>query len=241
MTLIVALKSVNGVVMASDSQATIATQIQTRAQTQKLYCLGERIVWGSAGSVGLTQRVKEALDEKLGKDKKKCGQPLSVLRPEIRRIVTKVQKEAQDAFVPSGQARTHVGNAFLFAGHTGGSPWIYEIADTGSDVEHDPHSAIGSGDVFAYFAQASMAHLPLQNADEDVAKMIVYRTIDTACRVSAFGISMPLHMWHATATGCGELALSEVDAVRDAVNLWQQLEADLLPTVLGGGSSSNPA
>lgn len=63
--------------------------------------------------------------------------------------------------------------------------------------------------------------------------MIVYRTIATACRVSAFGISEPIQMWSATAKGCHELERAELDAVRDSVTVWHELEADLLPQLVG--------
>ncbi len=233
MTLIVALKTRDGVVVAADSQATIGTQVATRqGGVQKLFCLGESIVWGSAGAVGLTQRAAEAL-EKLGNDKKRCEGPLASLRPEIKRTIGKVLKEGNESFVPSGHQTHWQGNAFLFAGHTGGLPWILEIGPTGADQDHDPHSAIGSGDVFAYFAQASMQHLPLKTATDQTGRMIVYRTIATACRVSAFGISEPIQMWSATAKGCHELEQAELDAVRDSVTVWHELEADLRPQLVG--------
>jgi 20S proteasome alpha/beta subunit len=236
-TLIVAQKADKGVIVASDSQATVATQILTRQDAEKLFCLGERIVWGSAGAVGIAQRVGEALEAGLGRDKAKCQAALATLRPIIRRIVGKVLKEGQESFIPTAQQKDWIGNAFLFAGHTGGSPWILEITANGADIEHDPHAAIGSADVFSYFAQASMQHLPLRQPSQQVAELAVYRTVDTACRVSGFGISLPVRMWYATDKGCHELTQAEVDGIRDSVSLWKQFEADLLPQIVGTGET----
>lgn len=62
MTLILALRFDDGVVLASDGQATSDAAGQpTRAPSRKLFDVGGHLAWGSAGSVGLQQTLHEEL------------------------------------------------------------------------------------------------------------------------------------------------------------------------------------
>src|SRR5215212_5873575 len=62
MTLVLALRCRDGVVLASDGQATSEAAGQpTRQPVGKLFDVGGRIAWGAAGSVGLQQALADAL------------------------------------------------------------------------------------------------------------------------------------------------------------------------------------
>ena len=62
MTLVLAIRCREGVVLASDGQATTDAAGQpTRQPVRKLFDLGGRIAWGGAGRVGLQQTLVERL------------------------------------------------------------------------------------------------------------------------------------------------------------------------------------
>ncbi len=96
MTLVLAIRCREGVVLASDGQATSDAAGQpTRSEVRKLFDLGGRIAWGAAGSVGLQQ----ALGERLAEERERivgCEDPRAALVD----AVIPIQQRALRDFVP---------------------------------------------------------------------------------------------------------------------------------------------
>lgn len=129
MTLVLAIRCREGVVLASDGQATTDAAGQpTRLAVQKLFDLGGRIAWGAAGSVGLQQALAERLDEE--EDAVLAGPDP---RPALVDAVIPIQQRALRDFVPHPGAQPP-DLACVFCWVDGdGSPRIFSIPRTGSD------------------------------------------------------------------------------------------------------------
>ncbi|MGO9343406.1 MAG: hypothetical protein ACLP6E_12945 [Acidimicrobiales bacterium] len=61
MTVIVAARRRDGAVIGADSQATEMTA-NTKWEVDKLYSLGDRIVWGASGQTAIISEIATALD-----------------------------------------------------------------------------------------------------------------------------------------------------------------------------------
>src|SRR5262249_7736678 len=86
--------------------------------------------------------------------------------------------------------------SFLFVGHVPPGSFIFEVHQNLLDSDHLPtgFAAIGSGDIFPYFAMAGLAHFKIQKRTLGEAKMIACRIIDDAINVAAFGLGPPIQM-----------------------------------------------
>jgi 20S proteasome alpha/beta subunit len=209
MTLVLAVRCREGVVLASDGQATIDAAGQpTRQPVRKLACVGGRIAWGAAGSLGLQQTVAAELERRVDE--------LAVaddLRPALARIVISIQQRALREFVDlPGAAPPELACVFCWADGPAGRPAILSIPRTGGDHQlHDRHAAVGTGDIFAEHAMASVAHLGTERLSLDQAKLLAYQILADAISVAAAFLGPPIQMAVVTADGARELDRSELD------------------------------
>src|SRR5579859_6089026 len=232
MTLIMALACSDGVIIASDSQSTIQTVgQQVRAQVRKLHLPWNNIAWAGSGSVGIMQEAQEALErefhhsnvfEKSGKEpKKKIAECISrALKPLFQgRYISNIP----------GLSFPHTG--FLFAGYCPEGPLIFELHPDMTTTDHMAtvgYAAIGSGEIFPYFAMASLAHFDVRKRSLSDGKLIVYRILDDAIRIAAHDIGPPIQMIeivkpaNANEAGKGrELQEEELKAISEQVVAWK--------------------
>jgi proteasome beta subunit len=225
MTLILALRCRDGVVLASDGQATSDAAGQpTRAPVRKLFDVSGRVAWGAAGSVGLQQTLREELGL-LNGSANEPGQ----LRRRLASVVIPLQQEALRGFVP------HAGTeppelACLFCWCDGDGARILSIPRTGSDHQfHDRHAAIGSGDIFAELAMRSLVDAGTPELSVEQAKMIAYKAIAEAIAVAAVYLGPPIQMYVITARGAEPVAQEEIEGgLADAVALWKARQHEAL-------------
>lgn len=234
MTLILALRYRDGLLLASDSQATTQASGQwTKQELEKLFTLHDVIGWGASGSVGLTQRLQHAIADKrylnlFANNGTESG------AQELLKAVNKLQQEAVKEFVkgvapegtPLGSPQTL---ACLFVGSARGQPFILEIAANGTRQFHTvPYAAVGSGDVFALHAIRSVAHYDILALGREQAAALAYRTIDNAINTAAFGLGGPVQLLVVNNGKASRLNKDEVEAVRDLVDLWKRKEVETL-------------
>ena len=225
MTLVLALRCREGIVLASDGQATCDAAGQpTRAPVRKLFDVGSRVAWGSAGSIGLQQTLQAELGA-LNGHSDDPGQ----LRRRLASIVTPLQQEAMRDFVPHAGADPPE-LACLFCWCDAGGPRILSIPRTGSDHQfHQRHAAIGSGDIFAEMTVRSIAHLDSLELSLEQAKMVAYRTVADAIEVAAVFLGPPIQMYVVTTDGTQRVPQDELDGgLADAVELWRARQREAL-------------
>ena len=226
MTLVLALRCRDGVVLASDGQATSDAAGQpTRQPVRKLFSLGGRIAWGAAGSVGLQQSLEEALDVR---------HDALVAAPDPRALIVDAlvpiqQRALRDYVAHPGTQPPELACIFCWC-DGGGAPRIFSVPRTGSDHQlHDRHAAVGTGDIFADFAMASIAHLGTSELDLERAKMVALKAISDAIDVAAVYLGPPIQMVAVTAAGACELERAEIDGrLADSVDAWKLSQRDLL-------------
>jgi 20S proteasome alpha/beta subunit len=225
MTLVLAIRCRDGVVLASDGQATTDAAGQpTRSPVRKLFDLGGRVAWGAAGSVGLQQTLAHQLTGLID---------LSLSGPALRRAITDavvpIQQRALRDFVEvQGAVAPDLSCIFCWYDHDG--PWILSVPRTGSDHQlHDRYSAIGSGDIFAAFAMASVSYLGTVDLTLEQAKMVTYKAIADAIDVAAIFLGPPIQMYTVTVEGASEVPPVEVHgALSDSVDAWKERQRESL-------------
>ena len=226
MTLVLAIRCREGVVLASDGQATTDAAGQpTRQPVQKLFDLGGRIAWGAAGSVGLQQALVERLE----------GERERVLASEDPRealvdLVIPIQQRALRDFVPHpGAQPPDLACVFCWLGAEG-RPRIFSVPRTGSDHQlHDGHAAVGTGDIFADFAMFSVAHLGTPDLSLEQAKMVALKAIADAIDVAAVYLGPPIQMAVVTAAGVSEVPKAEIrGGLSDSVDAWKARQRETL-------------
>jgi 20S proteasome alpha/beta subunit len=237
MTLVLALRCRDGVVLASDGQATSEAAGQpTRQPARKLFELGGRIAWGASGSVGLQQALEEELEAR-------AGELLAAADPRRALVdaVIPIQQRAIDEFVPlPGTRPPDLSCIFCWHGPRSG-PRIFSIPRTGGDHQlHDRHAADGSGDIFADFAMAWIRQLGPDELSLETAKMVVLRALLDAIDVAAVYLGPPIQMYTVTATGTREVPAKEITGpLASSVDAWQGVQREAL-TVPGTPASVHP-
>jgi 20S proteasome alpha/beta subunit len=226
MTLVLAIRCREGVVLASDGQATSDAAGQpTRQAVQKLFDLGGRIAWGAAGSVGLQQALVECLDRERDR----------VLEAEDPRAalvetVIPIQQRALRDFVPHpGAQAPDLACVFCWV-DAGGEPRIFSVPRTGSDHQlHERHAAVGTGDIFADFAMVSVEHLGTPDLSLEQAKMVALKAIADAIDVAAIYLGPPIQMAVVTARGVAEVPKAEIEGgLSDSVDAWKIRQRETL-------------
>jgi 20S proteasome alpha/beta subunit len=224
-TVVLAVRCSEGVVLASDGQVTADAAGQpTKAPARKLFDVGGRLAWGAAGSAGLQQTLRAEL---AGLNGQASG--AEQLRQRLASIVIPIQQQGLARYVP------HPGTeppdlAVIFCWCDGDGPCILEIPRTGSDHQfHDRFSAIGSGDIFARFAMASVAHLNTRDLTLEQAKMVAFKAIADAIEVAAVFLGPPIQLYVVGEGGTRPVAADEVEnGLADSVDAWKERQREML-------------
>ncbi len=224
MTLVVAVPAQDGVVIASDSQATIG--IVRTAGNSKIFQLGHNIIWGFAGSFPVMQKVQENLSTIL-------ADPGLITHSDL------LEQSVQNGFrhLWGSDIRALVANpdiAALILDHdthfffveANPQPLILQINGSGNRMWHrNAPAAIGSGNLFAI---ASFGKYGQQQFTLDQAKLIAYKTIYEAITVAAFGLNHPIDVWSTQNGQCHRLDQNELRDLADADRTIRQSEIKLI-------------
>lgn len=239
MTLALAIRCRDGIVLAADSQSTLLTAGQwTRLDADKLNVLGGRIAWAGSGAIGAVQRVELELEAHAREIVAAFEVSHELGAREVFRRVNSVQKQV---FTEAVGDPTNVGSSYLFAGYGASGPFLLEIDSDGGRQWSDRHSfaAIGSGAIYAIHASRSIAHYRLPALSLVQAQALAYRTVENAIATAALGLGGATRLLVVTPSGASVLARTELEAVRDIVGIWKQREVEILQEL--GSSASEEA
>ena len=107
-------------------------------------------------------------------------------------------------------------------------------------TDHLPvgYAAIGSGDIFPYFALTGLKHYGVTNRSLLEAKLIAVRILADVIQTAAFGIGPPIHVVEIQRNKgtCGtarKLDRTDVQALVDKVTEWKEAEAEFLTEFVG--------
>lgn len=238
MTLVLAIRCREGVVLASDGQMTADTAGQpTKTAARKLWDIGGRVAWGAAGSEGLQQTLRAELANLNGQ----LREP-EALRERLASIVIPLQQRALAHYVPQpGSEPPDLACIFCWCDRAG--QHILELPPTGGDHQfHERYCAIGSGDIFARFAMASIAHLDTGELSLEQAKMVAYKAISDAIQVAAVFLGPPIQLYVVSDGRAEPVAREEVEhGLADSVEAWMQRQRETLGPLAGHAAERRAA
>ncbi|PQD99895.1 proteasome protein [Mycobacterium sp. EPG1] len=222
MTVVLALRCANGVVLASDSQITDPGRGLTYP-AQKLHPLGTHGAWGGSGSRSVLHDVEQVFS----------AEPEAILQSEnighaLQARVVPILKHHYENFiaeVPGQETGGTPATYVLAAGYVGDEPFIVDVDPNGLIGHHveTGFQAIGSGAAMAQQAHALLAHFGMSKRDVDYGVVAALRVLD-ALDASSPSVGGPMDICRITPDGATHLEPDEVDEVRRRVGRWVELE-----------------
>ena len=247
MTLILGLECADGLLLASDGQATIGTTGQPlKGPVDKLFCAWNNVAWGGSGHVGIIQRVEQALCAKFPSPDDLDNQEIHAIRERLSSAVAEVVRPLLTNRFIQGSGMNPL-TSYLFVGQVPQGSFILEIGPELLDEDHigRGYSAIGSGDIFPYHALTALRHFNVREHNLAGAKLIAHRVVDDAINAAATYLGPPIQMIEIrkpTEAGkpatAHKLTKDELNILDDKVVEWKRLEADTLTKYIGLSVSS---
>jgi 20S proteasome alpha/beta subunit len=241
LTLALAVRCRDGIVVAADSQSTLLTAGQwTRLEADKLNVLGGRIAWAGSGQLGAVQRVELELEAHVREILAAFQVSHELGAREVFRRVNGVQKQVFAEMVGDPGAG---GSSYLFAGYGAAGPFLLEIDADGGRQWSDRRSfaAIGSGAIYAIHASRGIAHQRLPSLSLVQAEALAYRTVENAIATAALGLGGTVRLTVVTPSGAAILDETELKAVQDIVDIWKQREVEILQELGSVADEPTPA
>ncbi|MCL5736924.1 MAG: hypothetical protein M1274_15365 [Actinobacteria bacterium] len=244
MTLVVAMACADGVVIAADSAASEA-DVGTKIPVGKIkQVLGQPILFGGSGDVGVLQKYERSLDSL--KPKNHFDATVQLVKSRLCQIL----REGAENHAPHPEPpfnRPPFG-VLLLAAVWEGKPWVVEFERDGRDQIYDMRfgrfAAIGSGKVFAHaIARPYLYYEPRTLA---AGQCICYRVMQDAIALAASGLAEPIDMsWINLDGAVTQLGATERAAIRQTCDLWREMEREALgsalaPGVIGSGDETQP-
>ena len=241
MTLILALDCADGLLLASDGQATVSTGGQpVKTEADKLRRPWTNVGWGASGPVSVAQLVEQALATRHAQANVFERKTVAQIREALTRTVTETVRTAyQQHHGVAGQPGPETD--FLFVGDGTDGAFMLEIHRNLLHTDHmrTGYTAIGSGDIFPYYAMAALKHYQVKQRPLREVKLIACRILEDAINTAAFGLGEPIQMIEiekAKAGQCGKatkLSRADIQVLRDQVTQWKELEGEALTQFVG--------
>jgi proteasome beta subunit len=202
-----------------------------RSSGEKIFALNSHCAWGAAGELALIQRVQEAIANNPIRSQPLIGQR-DALAATIKESVTALLRlDFRTQFVPNNPdalLSLHQGD-FIFA-ECRSSPSLLHVTLNGTPEWVCSPYAIGNGAPFAFALLQKYAD---QDLSVEQASVLAYKVIEEAILVAAYGLGLPVRIWHITSTGAIELDRARVAAIEDAARFLREREVEMLKEVPG--------
>ncbi|HSK22261.1 MAG TPA: hypothetical protein VK906_03755 [Egicoccus sp.] len=229
MTVVLAVRCKDGLVIGADSQITEKDRGMT-FPAQKLHPLGDHAAWGGSGARGVLGELAADLEAKseqiiasedVGKEIQACALP--IFRHHYDNFIEDVPG-MEDGGTPSAYV--------LAAGYSGETPWIVEINPTGliGRYEDVGFHAIGSGAPMAQQAGALLAHFRVVERPVRYGVLAIVRVLE-ALSLTSPSVGGPLDVARITPEGAYHLSDEEINEVKQEVERWEDREREVLDTL----------
>ncbi|MDE1825752.1 MAG: hypothetical protein KGH77_01940 [Candidatus Micrarchaeota archaeon] len=193
MTLVTALKCKDGIVMASDGQATgNSAGGAIRYEMPKIHKIGNAL-YGASGTIGMIQKSLDVVRSFSGE----LGSGITVdLRRSVRNALLDLSIEAQNThrrYYGSTEGAP-LADIFICAKDGSGEQRIWHRGKDGNDEYLDGigYGCTGGGDVFGY---TMLKGIGVGRFGIEGGKLIAYKVIRNAIEVGAYGLGNPIDMW----------------------------------------------
>ena len=247
MTVVLAARATDGVVICADSAGTLLApsgQLVAKQRREKVHSCGARFIWGASGDVGVIQRIEYRLANYHWPDFKP-NDP-EAFRKKVVPLVLEVLKECRkDHIGPVGPDQANVVPCaeVLFAGCLPSGPCLILIDPSGkNEIVTGSHVAIGSA---AVAAMAIMQRHVGKTLTSQQTELVCYRAIDDVIRVTPIFLGEPITVGTVrTVPGSDAPSVTivkgdETRGLRETVGLWASFESDALQKTMENLSVPN--
>lgn len=226
MTVVLAIRCGDGLVMAADSQITDDDRgVSFRAR--KLHRLADVGAWGGSGSRAVLKELEERFDA-AGEGIARADDVARALQGEVLPVL----RHHYDHFVddvPGDEGGGTPAAYVLAAGYREGEPFVVEVNPNGlvgryADVGFH---AVGGGAPLAMQAHALLAHYPMTAREVAYGEVTAVRVLDALARTSP-KVGGPLSVARITPDRVELLDEDDVAAHRRRIERWEHLEAGVL-------------
>jgi proteasome beta subunit len=227
MTVVLAVRCEDGLVMAADTQIT-QSDVGMSYPARKLHGLGDHAAWGGSGArsvqIDLVKLFNENAEAICAADD---------IGHELQERVLPVLQHHYDNFIADipGEDGSATPSAYVIAaGYSQGEPFIVEINPNGmvSRYEDIGFHAVGSGAPMAQQAGVLLSHFQMPQRDVRYGVVAAVRVLDALSLVSP-SVGPPFDVCRITADdGAHHLDDEEVGEAREHSNRWTDLEQKAL-------------
>jgi proteasome beta subunit len=231
-TVVLAVRCADGLVLGSDSQITESDRGMSYP-ARKLHPLGDDAAWGGSGA----RSVLHDLEVQFAAEADEIVGARDVARALQERVVP-VLRHHYEYFIPQvpGEETEGTPSAYVMAaGYSHGQPFIIKVDPTGlvGRYEDVGFHAIGSGASMAQQAGALLGHFQMAERDVDYGVLAVVRVLD-ALAVSQPMVGGPLNIVRLTEDGARHLEADAIDEVRADVARWEEADQRTLDALFDG-------
>jgi proteasome beta subunit len=237
MTIVIALSCSDGVVMASDSQAS-EMAAGVRFNVQKIFQLSSRAVWGGTGDTQTIGEIDQALQA--FRPQIEGSADLTQILPVVVRPIL-ARRYANFIQAPGVQPTSPATGTLACGYDSTRGGWIVEVDHNCMSSNYGPRGfhAVGSGAGFALLGNALLAHFRPAERPISQGRLIAYRVIDAAIQTSMFGVGGEIQMWYVDADGVNKVDADQIYEIQSLVGGWQDEEGKLLDRIFGNQVSSS--
>jgi proteasome beta subunit len=223
MTVVIALRCADGLVVGADSQITDSAR-GLSYPARKLHPLGETAAWGGSGSRAVLTELEGLFD----------ANPAAVLEAgdvaqALQERVLPVLRHHYATFIPEVPGQPAGGATpatfVLAAGYTDAGPFLVDVDPHGliGRYEEVGFHAVGSGAAMALQAGALLAQHRMTERDVDRGVVAVMRVLDALDRTSP-SVGGPMNVCRITRKGAHDLDDKEIEQARERARRWVELE-----------------
>ncbi len=214
MTIILAIPTKDGVVLASDGQITSG---EIRAHGKKIKELNKNCLWGAAGRESLIQRVEEKITLLADKENQ-----LRNIRDHLAQNIKGCTLElfGMDQQLPQEE--------FVFVEYLD-KPSILHITTNGTPewIRTGPFG-IGIGRTFVHALLQKYQELIPEKIDIEKGTLLAYKAIEEAIEVGAYGLGLPIDIWQISKPGVKNLNIQEIEKIKNDCCALRNLEIKML-------------
>lgn len=238
MTLVIALNCKDGIIMASDGQATVGSSGgQVRVEAEKIFEVNNTTLFGASGSVGNIQRSLEIIRsiKDLEGDWNSAvmhnvkQQLFPIYHNDLQRHVTFFKTINPNQIPPPP-----ITDAILTKLQENGEKIIWHVAADCSDelLQDLGYACTGNGDIFAH---TLLKGYQIKEIDVEKGKLLAYNTIKLGIEVGAYGLGEPIYIWTIEKTESKievkKLSNEEMMALKDAWLSWREAQRELFDKI----------
>jgi proteasome beta subunit len=228
-TVVLAIRCSDGVVIGSDSQITEPGR-GLSYPAQKLHPLGDRAAWGGSGARSVLGEVEMAFDQSAA-----AILDADDISRALQERVVPIQRYHYEHFIEHvpGEDGSGGPSAYVLAAGWSDGPWIIEVNPHGmvSHYEDVGFHAIGSGAPMAQQAGVLLSHFRMVERTTPYGVVAVIRVLD-ALAVTSPSVGGPIDACAITAEGARTLDEADIEEARSHVRRWVDREEDVLDGLL---------